>query len=389
MSLTDRYLLRRTVGLLFGLVMLALALLLMARLIRLTTLLSGAENALLYGARLLASLVPHYLELALPGALLVAVIISVDRFSRSGEIVALMSTGMSLYRIAWPFVMMGFAITLLSAFLLGFLQPQARYMYRQIVFELQEGSIITAFQQQKFLQFEDRTLWTSSVDDAGHSLGRTFIIETAPDGSRRFLTGGSGILRLDETGRWVISLRDAMIGQVPVAFDHPAGNQVKIASVDWQLPSTDGAFRLRGSDERELTLPELMTGSYRDSAYTINPLIADASLHDRLVRALLPLVLPLLGVVLGLNLGRTARAGGPFLGIVVLLVVQKLLEFGLAQAERGVVPAWGGSWPVLILLIALSLWLFRQTARGRPLLPFATWSLRRQARAGAVGGAAP
>jgi lipopolysaccharide export system permease protein len=380
MSLTDRYLLRRTMGLLVGLAILALGLLLMARLIRLTTLLSGAENALLYGARLLASLVPHYLELALPGALLVAVIISVDRFSRSGEIVALMSTGMSLYRIARPFVMMGFAVMLLSLFLLGFLQPQSRYVYRQIVFELQEGSIITAFQQQKFLQFEGRTIWTSSVDDAGRSLGRTFIIESAPDGSHRFLTGETGLLHFDETGRWVISLRDAMIGQVPTAFDHPAGNRVKIANVDWQLPATDGEFRLRGSDERELTLPELITGSYRDSAYDIDPLIADASMHDRLVRAMLPLVLPLLGVVLGLNLGRTAKAGGPFLGIIALLVVQKLLEFGLAQAERGVVPAWGGSWPVLILLIALSIWLFRQTARGRPLLPHLAWSLRRQAR---------
>lgn len=382
MPLTDRYFLRGTLGLLGGLVLLSLGLLLLARLIRLAALLTGTENAFSYGARLLASLVPHYLELALPGALLVAVILTVDRFSRSGEIVALMSTGVSLYRIARPFLLLGFGLTLVSVVLLGFLQPQSRYMYRQLVFELQEGSIVTAFQQQKFLQFEGLTVWTDSVDDAGRSLGTTFILETAADGSQRFLTGASGLLHLDEGGRWTISLRDAMIGQVPTAFDHPGGSRVRIASVDWQLPTTDGAFRMRGSDQRELTIPELMTGSYRDGPFEIDATVADANLHDRLARSMLPLVLPLIGVVLGLNLGRTARAGGAFLGIVVILVVQKLLEFGLAQAARGAVPAWAGAWPVMIALAALSLWLFRQTAQGRPFLPFAAWLRRRSAATG-------
>lgn len=387
MPLTDRYLLRGTLGLLGGLVLLSLGLLLLARLIRLAALLTGTEDAFSYGARLLASLVPHYLELALPGALLVAIILTVDRFSRSGEIVALMSTGVSLYRIARPFVLLGFGLTLVSILLLGFLQPQSRYTYRQLVFELQEGSIVTAFQQQKFLQFDGLTVWTDHVADDGRSLGKTFILQMADDGSQQFLTGASGLLHLDPSGRWTISLQDAMIGQVPAVFDHPGGSRVRIATVDWQLPLNDGAFRMRGGDQRELTIPELMTGSYRDGPFTIDSLVADADLHDRLARATLPLVLPLLGVVLGLNLGRTARAGGAFLGIVVLLVVQKLLEFGLAQAGRGAIPAWAGAWPVVAGLTALSVWMFRQTALGRPLLPFAAWFRRRAEAAATPGGA--
>lgn len=379
MTLMDRYLLRGNLGVFAGLTVLALGLLLLARLIRLTAILAGAEHAFNFGARLVASLVPHYLELALPGAFLVAVIISVERLSRSGEIVALLSAGVSLYRITRPFVLLGAGLAVVSILVSGFLQPVSRYNYRQIVGELQQGSILTAFQQQKFLQFKDRTIWTESVDDAGRVLGQTFIIETAPDGSQRFLSGASGVLRLDDAGQWVISLTDAMIGRVPAQIVHPDGDRMIMSGVDWQLSTTEGSYRMRGSDERELTLTELLSGSYRSGTYEIDPKAANADLHDRLSRAAMLIVLPLLGVVLGLNLGRTARGGGVIIGIFVLLLVQKLLEFGMLQAERGVIPAWAGLWPVVALLTLISLYLFQRRASGRPLLPVA-------ARRAAVSG---
>lgn len=388
MTLMDRYILRSTFGLFAGLTLLALGLLLLARLIRLTAILSGAENAFNFGARLIANLVPHYLELALPGAFLVAVIVSVDRLSRSGEIVALLSSGVSLYRIARPLALLGGVLALISVGVSGFVQPLSRYNYRQIVFELQEGSIITAFQQQKFLQFKDRTIWTDSVDDAGHVLGQTFIIETAADGSRRFLTGATGILHADDSGPWVITLKDAMIGRVPGVFVQPEGDRFSMRAVDWQLPTTEGSFRMRGSDHRELTLPELISGSYLANTYEIDPKAAAADLHDRLSRAALLIVMPLLGVVLGLNLGRKARSGGAVIGIFVLLLVQKLLEFGMLQAERGVLPAWAGLWPVVGGIAMVAAFLFRQAATGRSWLPFAGVLARRTAARTVAGAGA-
>lgn len=372
----DRYMLRSTLGLFAGLTGLAMGVLLIERLIRLTELLSGSDEATLTAVRMIANLVPHYLEMALPAALLIAIIISVDRLSRSGEIVAMMATGVSLLRIARPYMMMAAVLALASLLISGFVQPITRYNYRQIAFELKQSSIVTAFKERKFVQFRDRVVWTDHVDSTGRKLGETFIIETAADGSRRFMTGQTGVLRDDGQGAWVITLSEGMIGQLPAAIGEAGeagagrqGDRLMVANVDWQMPVANEAFRSRGNDQRELTLGELISGSYRDMGQGIDPVRATADMHDRLSRSALLLALPLIGVALGLNIGRVARTGGVAMGIFLLLVVQKLLEFGLLKAERGAIPAWAGLWPIVLAVALGSVILFRLAATGRQVLP--------------------
>jgi lipopolysaccharide export system permease protein len=64
-----------------------------------------------------------------------------------------------------------------------------------------------------------------------------------------------------------------------------------------------------------------------------------------------------------------ARAGGLAMGIVVLLMVQKLLEYGLTLAQRGTVPTWAGSWPIVALVAFGGIYTFRRIASGRSALP--------------------
>ena len=365
----DLYLLRSNLGLLAAFVVLALSILMLERLIRITDLISGSDDALMQGARMIGNLLPHYLGMALPGALLIATIISVERLSRSGEVVALMSTGVSLYRFTRPFLGLAVVLAVASIVISGFLQPVSRYNYRAIVYELKQNSIVTAFQERKFVQFDDRVVWTSSVDFARRSLGATFILETAPDGARRFLTGNTGRLSEQADGSWLIRLQDAMVGDIPADFVGGQGSRVNTNRVTWRMPTPISGYRDRGDDERELTLTELLSQSYLTPGSSVDPTAASASLHDRLSRAALLLVMPFVSVVLGLNIGRMVRSGGLVIGILLLLLVQKMLEYGLSLAQRGIVPPWAGTWPVVVLVAVLGLYSFHRTATGRPVLP--------------------
>jgi lipopolysaccharide export system permease protein len=374
----DRYLLRNNLGLLAGFIAIALAILMLERLIRITDLIAGSDDALQSAARMIANLLPHYLGMALPGALLIATIICVERLSRSGEIVALMSTGVSLNRIARPFLALGFMLALASIAISGFLQPLSRYNYRAIVHELKQSSIVTAFQERKFAQFDDKVVWTSKVNFAGRKLGETFIVETKKNGDRKFIAGHTGVLHEDGSGSWVITLQDAMIGDLPAQITTPQGNRLNTARVTWKMPSQIDGYRDRGDDQRELTLTELLTKSYLKHDQSINSAAAQSDMHDRLSRAALLFVLPLISVVLGLQLGRISRSGGLAIGILLLLVVQKLLEYGLSLAQRGVVPPWAGTWPIVALVAGLGIYTFRRRATGRSALP-ALWPISRPA----------
>lgn len=381
----DQYMLRNNLGLLVALLGVALGILLLERLIGLTGLVSGADNAVQSVARMIANLTPHYLGIALPSALFIATIISTERLSRSGEIVAMMATGISLNRIVRPYMGLAVALALVSLVISGFLQPVSRYNYRAIVYELRQSSLVTAFHERKFVQLDEKVIWTSNVDWDGRNLGQTFILERAENASRRFITGQSGVLVEKPDGTWTIRLEKAMLGGFPADISNAQGNRLSTDNFTWTLPKPIAGYRDRGKDQRELTLYELMTGVYLESDRGIHAATARADMHDRLARATLLTFLPLIGVVLGLQLGRITRSGGLVAGILLLVIVQKLLEYGQLLAERGTVPAWAGSWPVVALVAVLGVHVYHRTACGRPVLP----ALRRRPSDGGGHPVAP
>ncbi|MEM8775610.1 MAG: LptF/LptG family permease [Pseudomonadota bacterium] len=356
----DRYLIGRGVLLFLGFLGLACSILLIERLVRLTEILSGAENPAFNAVRLISRLLPHYIELALPGALLLTTILTINRLSRSGEIVAMLSSGISLYRIARPFVIISVILATLSILSSGYLKPLTRYNFRAVVNELGQDNLVAAFQDFKFLQFDNWTIWTSGIDTKSMKLGETFIFETTESGTERFMIGGAGTLEKTPESGWVISLEDAMIGDLPEQIEDGKSTHVSARKIDWQMPLDQAAFRSRGLDERELTLTELLTRSYQNTEFEVNTTVATADLHDRLARGVLLVSLAFSGVFLGLNLGRNVRSGGLVTGILLLLVVQKLLEFGLLKAQQGTIPSWAGSWPVIVVLTVSSLYFFNR-----------------------------
>ncbi|WP_291202972.1 LptF/LptG family permease [Hyphomonas sp.] len=384
----DRYLIRSLVGLFAGLTVLAIALLLLERLIRIIEIVSGSSNTALAAALMVANLIPHYLDLAIPGAFLIAMIVTIDRLSRSGEIVALMAAGVSLYRIVLPYVGFAAMLALMSLLISGFLQPLSRYSYRQIVHNMQNESVITAFQESKFVQFDGRIVWTDSVAPSTRRLGQTFILETRPDGSRTFLTGGSGRLTEVERGKWVITLDAGSGGTIGRQGTIDEGDRLEFGELTWPINSDETAFRPRGGDERELFLPELLSVGQSERAANISPEVAVADFHDRTSRAALLLVMPLIAVVLGLNLGRIPRSSGVVLGILFLLGVQKVFEYLLAISGEGGVPAWSVFWPFVGMVGVTALLLFQRLATRR--LLFGGPRIRAQTRAAylAEGGRA-
>lgn len=360
----DRYLIRSFLGMFAGLTALAMALLLLERLIRITELVSGSGNALLSGSLLIANLIPHYLNLALPGAFLISMILTIDRLSRSGEIVALMAAGVSLYRIVRPFLAVAFVLAAASLLISGFLQPLSRYSYREIVYNLQHQSVLSVFQEQKFVQYNDRIIWTDSVQPSNRRLGQTFILETEPDGTRTLLTGRTGLLQEPRAGEWEIILQEGAGASYRESDPLDEYDQIAFGELIWPVIPDGGQYRERGNDERELFLSELLSPSSAAGDEGIAPAVAASAFHDRTSRAALLLVMPLIAVILGLNLGRIARSSGVIVGILILLGVQKVLEFTLVQASGGVIPPWTGFWPIVALVAVAAFIFFQRLSEG-------------------------
>lgn len=361
----DRYLITESSWLFLGFLALACSILLIERLVRLTEIVSGSENPAFDAVRLISRLLPHYIELALPGALLLTTILTINRLGRNGELTAMIFSGVSLYRLVRPFVLVSLILATLSILSSGYLKPLSRYSFRAVVFEIGQNNITTAFQDRKFIQYDNWTVWTGGTDTSDDALGETFIFETAENGREQFMLGATGELQRSPDGKWVITLRDAMIGELPDITENATATHATVKQIDWEMSVGSGPFRIRGLDERELTLTELFSKSYEESTHDVDPIIATADLHDRVVRAAMLVSLTFVGFVLGLNLQRRQRTGGLVIGILVLLSIQKLLEFGLLRAQQGVIPAWAGAWPLFFAVTLIALVLFHRANGNR------------------------
>ena len=363
MQRIQRYIFRECTGVFGGLVLLIVSILLLERLLRIADLVSRSPGNFNEAVLMIANLIPHYAGIAIPAAFFLAVLITVSRISRSGELVAVWGMGKSLFMISRPFMIM--AVLLASALLItsAILQPISRYQYRSLVSSIAESSIETVFIEGKFVEAENWTVWTDNVDRNSGALESSFILERLPTGGQRIIVSESGSLVRGAGTISQIRLDNGMGAEIKP--DQSLGSRVDFDSLKWRPPDALSQFRPRGKDVRELMLWELWAPATADPSTIdadIEPVAAWASIHDQLARFVLILILPLIAVPFGLSYGRNPPSNAILIGLVTLIAIQQLLELGKSMALDGDVPHWAGSWSVMVVVTGLAIALFLRSA---------------------------
>src|SRR3989338_4823804 len=125
--------------------------LLVGNIIRLADLIINKGVDIISVMKLFFYLVPWLLSFTLPMAVLTAVILTFGRFSSDGELVAMKASGISLYKISLPLLMLGIIFSFASFFLNDQLASNASFASRRVIKEvgikkptayLEEGTFI-------------------------------------------------------------------------------------------------------------------------------------------------------------------------------------------------------------------------------------------------------
>ena len=358
----DIYLLKQCVQVVVGLTLLALGVLLLERLLRIFELVTNTDDTIGAAARMLLNLIPYYLGLAIPVALFLGVLITVDRVSRTGELSASLAAGVSMFDILRPFMLIAGVLALVSLLVMGFLQPLGRYDFRATVDRVEQTSDEAVFQEGKFAQSGKFVFWTEDRS-GGDRLGPVFILEEdTANAAERITTApsgriGRGVLE-DETR---ITLNTGQ-GITVAPKDTLVVEQLEFRRLDWNIEGDVLSFRPRGDDERELTILELVSEARGQGLGVVAPHIAATTAHSQLGRSLLLLLLPLIALPMGLGYGRSFQSTGIAVGIVFLLVAQKSLEAGQSLANAQTIAPWMGTWPVFGIIALIGLGLFLRSA---------------------------
>lgn len=375
-----RYLLRETlVPMILGLAVFTLVLL-MGRILKLVEMVINKGVPFMDILILFASLLPSLLVLTLPLSFLLGVMAGLGRMSSDHEVLALKSSGISLYQIAAPLTFLGLGVGILTACLTMVIKPASEDLFNKQLFQIASSRANIGIQPQLFNdEYNNVVIYTNEVDERSGQMRGVFISDERPNSLPAIILADNGrILSNQETLTLTLHLENGTIhrqrNDSASAFHVIGFSQYDLnlnlgqASLDADQPR---------KNKRTMSMAELYQAIHspdtpRDSK--INELIA--SFHWRLALPFAPLLFVLLGVPLGIQPVRSGRGSGFAIGLLIFLAYYMLLSVTSTLVVEGNMPGLVMWVPNLIFLMAGVL-ILKAAAMEKP-LPltefFRTWT---------------
>jgi len=370
MGQLNRYLFKRAAISIGGLVVFACCVLLLERLLRIFEVVTTSTNPASDASTMIINLLPYYLGIAVPMALLLGIIITVDRFSRSSELTAALGAGVSLTHMTKPFFLLATFLAIFTIFIEGIFQPVGRYNYRKVENHIKQTAFTAALREGTFTQVGDRTFF-AGTDLPGAAIGPIFIYEQVMNKKDqtgfRITTANEGQLIVrDETNEPVLQLAEGRGFQI--LDNEKLDGNIRFGGTTITGAATVSKFRVRGDDEREMTTLELYNNRSGEAFPKVEKNVTNSTLHLRIAKSVVLLILPFIGVPFGLNYGRNPSSAGIFVGVVFLVSLQKALEFAQSLGAAGKIPPWMGIWGIVLAVAIFAIYIFRKSAfkMGQP-----------------------
>jgi len=357
MRLIDVYILRRVLMPLLAAVGIAMAALLMQRLIHLLDLFANRGSPLSIILKMLGNLVPFYLGIALPAALFIGVLYAGSRLSSESELDAMRAAGLSLLRLMAPVLALAVVLVIISSYLLGWLQPYTRFGYRALVHLVTDTQWDSAIERGAFFTgFGGKTILIGDISDGGRTLTKIFVNEKDGSGRTIILTAERGDLQKQSDFSLVLRLHNGVRSETSPNGD--ATRAMTFNQLDLPLESiAPDPFRPRGEKESELTFTELVRFYINTPPYLDIEDIS-AELHERLVRTVSIFFLPFLAFPVGISSRRTSKSLRMIVGVLFLIFYYEVLQFGEAMVRKQALGPIPALWVPCAIFTACSLWLF-------------------------------
>lgn len=311
------------------------AVLLLERALRLIHELAASGADVGYFAPLLGRLVPYYLELAVPLAFTAALVLLVARLDESLELEAMLSSGVSLARIAMPLIAVGAVLAGAALLIGGWLEPHGRHGFRTLKAEAVNAGRLGDLPPLGLYQPDDDLAVTydrRAPDGARHGV---FLWQRLPGGEELVITGRATAVGFDAGAR-VFGIDFAAGRYFSLGTPQPYSIDFRSLVFRQSLQLRESSWR-RGSDPKELTLSELAAEA-RDGVRGHPREQIEIEIYGRIARALIVPLLPLLVLPLAFATKKGGRALGVFLCTAFVALSRHLVGLAKNFAEMGAGP---------------------------------------------------
>lgn len=346
--------------------------LLVARILRLVELVVTRGVPFLQIGKLFALILPTFLEMTVPMALLLGIFLGLGRLSGDHELLALKASGISPTQILLPIGTIALFISLITLLLTTLVRPAANLALKKELYNIAKNHVGTALREKVFNDdFPQVLIYVEDVVPPGDTSQGVLIVDRRNQARENIIFAKVALILSDEESKTInLKLFDGAIYEREKK--RSSFSQTRFNTYDFKLDLEEAFSPIRKKERgpKEMSLRRLGKAIQLKEEQGLSPTAERIELHQRFSFAFAPLVLSLLGVSLVLvpTRSRASRSWGFTLCLSWLLVYYGLLSMGKALGERDILPPVLALWIPNIVVGLIAIRLFRKALKESPLL---------------------
>ncbi len=317
--------------------------------------------------RLFAFLFPNIFLYSIPMAAMIGITIGFARLSSDSEILALKASGISIYQVLPPTIVVAILIALFTAFFSIKLIPLSEVSMKRLIYQLMTEKINHGIKEHSFTEaLGDVVVHVDKINKKTGEWQKVWVSD---------MRGVQNpVITMASTGSMKSNIEDMMVSIVlrNGSLHRPGNDSAQIVQFERYiiniplLPPDTRATRLKRSS---LTMDELLENSRLETQNTTHKRKLLIEYHKRLVLPFGCLMISLIGLPLGLQARPGKKAIGIQAGLAIFILYYILFTFGKTLAEEDVLPIALAMWTPNVLFLLLAIFWIIQISNEKPLFP--------------------
>lgn len=319
---------------------------------------------------LLLFISPSFLIFTIPMAFLLAALLSFGRLSGDSEITAFKASGMSLYQLYLPVLLLSIGAYLLTTFLVIYGLPWGNRGFKATLYVMAQTKADIEIKERVFNDvFDGFVVYVNKVPIQGKKMEGILIYDERDKEKVNTIFASEGFLvNLPKSQEVILRLINGDIHRYEPRTNLYQRMQFDTYDLRLELAKTFAAIGKK-LKEHEMSIDDIKEKmeAKRVLGQDITP--QEVELHKRYAIPFACLVFGLLGVPLGIQPRRSGRSYGFVLSLLILLSYYISLTASEILALRKMIPPILSGWTPNLLFGALGIFLLIKASKESPFKP--------------------
>lgn len=317
--------------------------------------------------RLFSYLFPNIFLYSIPMAAMMGVTIGFARLSSDSEILALKASGISMYQILPPVIIVAALIATLTSYFSIKLIPLSEVSMKQLTYQLLKEKINEGIKEHVFTEaLGDVVVYIDKIDKATGEWQDVWVSD---------MRGVENpVITMASTGSMTSNISNMMVSIIlrNGSLHRPSNESAQIVQFEQyqiNIPLQPPSGKATSLKRTALTMRELLEEAQEISEDNVEKRKVLIEFHKRLVLPAGCLIISLIGLPLGLQARPGKKAIGIQAGLAIFVLYYIFFTFGKTMAEEGLLPITPAMWLPNGLFFCLTIFWIIRISNEQSLIP--------------------